>query len=379
MERGGAGGDGDGVGRADGLGEELLERRHARRGGEPAAAQGLENRILLFGTEGGAVERDEARRHGLAALFDGRGQETAQGAHVEEALVGRVDPGLFDASLHLDDAVIDRDGRAEAEALADFLEEDVERAEIIVVAGDVDLDVGEVRGDAVGEVADAAIERVVADVEHLAGDAMGFGGEQETQRGGGVLDVEEGAPLVPAAEDVDGVRPERRGDHLVHGKGEPHARGPAEQRAQPRNDRLEPIVAQTEQGLFRSQAGRAVGADGMGRAVLIERLENALPIHAASGGEDEPAHAVLQGLVREFARALDIHVLGQVLVETARGVVRERGEMHDGVDAVEQTGVVLEAPHVAPHQVACGMVAQRGDGPLAEREPIQDAHGMAGF
>jgi hypothetical protein len=173
------------------------------------------------------------------------------------------------------------------------------------------------------------------DVEDLVVDRLARRLEHGEERSGDVLDVHERAPRRPVALQVDAAGRHRPGDEVVEHDVESVARRDAVRGRRPQERRAEAVVRERRDVALRAHLRLAVRRDRVERRLLVDHRVAGRAVVAARGREDEAAHAGLARGAGEARRAQVVDVEGQLGVQVAERIVRQRGEVDDGVHALE--------------------------------------------
>jgi hypothetical protein len=247
-------------------------------------------------------------------------------------------------------------------------------AAVVGIAVPVDDDVARHEiGDERAERADLVAVGVRADVEDLAVDARGIGAEHEDLRPRGVAHVHHRPPLAAVAHQGQPPGRPRALGHAVDREVEAHARAEAIDRRLPQHGDAEIGVGERQNALLGHLVGAGIGGERVGRRGLAGDHFRRLKAVDAAGGRQQVAPGA--GRLRQY-RAADprvaVDLVGGVLEELARGVVRDRDEVDHGVDALEmrrgQAAAVLDddLERVVPGQEVA-----------AEEEAVEGANAVA--
>ena len=102
---------------------------------------------------------------------------------------------------------------------------------------------------------------------------------------------------------------------------------------------VNPIAVELDKSFLSPTLDSAYGVSGRSGASSVEqRRRRRGPVHRARGREDEPPDTRLLRRTGERDGRLVVDVVGPLLVEIADGIVRERREMDDRVEAFEVLG-----------------------------------------
>ena len=186
-----------------------------------------------------------------------------------------------------------------------------------------------------GDVAHLVVLVVAADVDRDAGDALGRGLGERDEGAGDVVAVDQGPPRRAVAHDADLAVDERRREQVVDDEVDAEHGRVAVRGRVAEEHRCEAVAGEpADRGLGLDLRLR-VGGERVQLGVLVEVERRALAVDGAAAGEEEARHA---GLLREPGepdRGVPVHGQGQRRVDVAHRVVRDRGEVHDGVVALE--------------------------------------------
>ena len=115
----------------------------------------------------------------------------------------------------------------------------------------------------------------------------------------------------------------------------PQAGGDAVGGRAPQQDGAELVVHQLEQPGLGPDLRDAVRRDRVEGGGLVQQIVAASAVVAAGRREQEPLGAGVAGEPGELDRGPLVDVVGELGIEVAEWIVRQRGEVDDGVDALE--------------------------------------------
>ena len=213
----------------------------------------------------------------------------------------------------------------------------------VTAAGVLDRAPGHGLADDLGEVAHLVVRVVVPDVERLGVDELARRFEQERRGPRDVADVDERPPRSPVAQDPHLARRVRPADEVVEHEIEPQPRRDAVDGRVPHEHGRERGAGALEQRRLRFDL--RLGVRGQRRELrgLVERTRPGRgAVHAAGRREDEARDPRGAAGVGERDGRVEVDCARQPGVEVAERVVREAGEVHDGVEALD-----LRRPGVA--------------------------------
>ncbi len=190
-----------------------------------------------------------------------------------------------------------------------------------------------------GQIAHTVVLVVGADVERLVPDELDRGSQSRPGCPCDISNVHERPPRRTVAHDHDLAGRERPGGEVVQHDVEPKARGDTVGGGVPHEDRREVSVRELGKRLLRPNLRFRVGSQRPQRGVLgHELVRPGGSVHAAGRGEDEPPNARLLRLSGEVNRSPEIDLSRQLFVELAERIVRQRRQMDDPVESLEQVG-----------------------------------------
>jgi hypothetical protein len=211
---------------------------------------------------------------------------------------------------------------------------------------DRDLEVSQLVADALGELAHLIVPVPGAHVdreEGAAGVERPFEGPFDRSRH--VAHVDERPPGRSVGEDRDPARGQGGGDevvqHQIQSDSLAEAAGGREAQARDREAFVRQRFERLLGGDLRARVrGQRTEAGGFVLGVIAAR-----PVDRAARREHERAHAGVLCPPRRIPDRHRVDLLGHLLERVAHRIVRDRGELDDGVDAAQE--VLGRAPHVA--------------------------------
>lgn len=216
--------------------------------------------------------------------------------------------------------------------------------------GESDLATRHRLADDLCELADPVVLLTPADVEGLGVDGLARRAGEQEEGPADVFDVHQGTPRGAVALQDDPPGGHRPGHQVVEHDVDSQARRDAVGRGVAQHHRREGGVGKLEEGRLELDLGDRVGGDRGERRLLVElRVAPRGTVVRARRGEEKTRHAGLLGQSREPQRTMEIDVVGQLGVEVAERVVRQRPEMDDGIEALEVGP--LDFAQIAPADV----------------------------
>ena len=197
-------------------------------------------------------------------------------------------------------------------------------------------------GDDLREIANAVIVIAVPDIERLARHGLGGGLHCGQKGAGNILDMHDRAPGRAVRLQIDQPLRHCPGDKIVQHDVEAHARRDAVSRRGPQEHRTEAVAGERGDIALRPDFRLAIRRHRVERAGLVDHLLAGFAVIRAGRRHYEARHARLLRHPCQMDAAAVIDAEGDVRIDVAQGIVRQRREVDDGVDARQ-----IGARHVA--------------------------------
>ena len=213
-----------------------------------------------------------------------------------------------------------------------------------------------------GEVADLEIPPIRAGIDREKPPAGALRPDQRPFDGARhVVDIDQRPPGRAVGEHADAARGKRGGDEIIEHEVEPEAgREAAGGREAERRRHHRAEIGLGEPLLGRDFRAR-IGGERVERVPLAPRGRIGEAIDTARGGEHEAPDAPCCGKLGETQAGAVIDRVRHRLEAIAHGVVRDRGEMDDGIDAIEQiAGEITHIAEILPFETMLGERRARG-------------------
>ena len=168
----------------------------------------------------------------------------------------------------------------------------------------------------------------------------------------------------------DAVRQQGVADEVVEHDVGAQPRGEAERRRVAHRHRDEVVVGHVDEVGLDAHLRLGVGGHRPHRRLLVEDVLGARrPVHRARGGVDEARDAGVLRQAGEARRGVVVDVVGVLGRQRPQRVVRQRGEVHDGVEPAQLLGGDVAQVHGQRGRLGGGQLAEDAVGVEAGVEP----------